>query len=69
MGLLVIRCKIDVSNLIFDLKHTPIFEWCIVGCGSKNIHQKTCIVKRLDYVLTNLNIAMSIIGGTYMTIN
>ena len=29
------------------LNPTPMFEWCLVRCGSKNIHQKyvcsTCV--------------------------
>lgn len=38
--------KVVVPNLVLDLKWTPIFELCIVGCGSKNKHtQKTCFRK------------------------
>ena len=35
--------KVDVHSLVFDLKLTPIFEWHIVGCESKNGHQKNVI--------------------------
>jgi hypothetical protein len=24
---------------------TPVFEWCLVKCGSKNGHQKMCLYK------------------------
>ena len=30
----------NVPSLITYLKQTPIFEWCVVRCGSKNGHQK-----------------------------
>ena len=33
------------------LIQTPIFEWCVVRCGSKNEHQKNMCQKRLDDVL------------------
>lgn len=32
--------KVDVPNLIFNLKPTPIFEGYMVGCESKNGHQE-----------------------------
>ena len=27
----------------------------MVRCGSKNAHQKTCVLKRLDYVIKFVN--------------
>ena len=38
--LFVVYGRVDVPNLVFDLKWTPIFEWCMVGCESKNGHQQ-----------------------------
>jgi hypothetical protein len=35
--------KVDVPNSVSDFKCSPIFECYMVGCESKNIHQKyTC---------------------------
>jgi hypothetical protein len=32
--------------------HTPIFEWYVVKCGSKDGHKKRYVVKkRLEYVV------------------
>ena len=33
---LIDSCKMDVPNSTFDLKRTVVFEWCMVGCESKN---------------------------------
>lgn len=30
--------KLDVPNSVFDLERTPLFEWCILECESKNGH-------------------------------
>ena len=32
--------KVDVPNPMFDLKRLPIFKCYMVGCESKNMHQK-----------------------------
>ena len=57
----------DVPNVVFDMKHTPIFEWSMVGCESRNIHQKyTCWKEtRLcaKILLTILDAIVNIIGG------
>ena len=35
--------KADEPCLVSNLKGTPILEWCMVGCKSRNNHQKyTC---------------------------
>ena len=39
-GLIISCTKIDVSNTVFGLEWTPIFEWCKLGCESKKGHQK-----------------------------
>ena len=32
--------KVDEPNLVTYLNWTPIFEWCVVRCGSMNGYQK-----------------------------
>jgi hypothetical protein len=32
--------KVDMSALVFQVKRTPIFELCTVGCESMIDHQK-----------------------------
>ena len=53
--------KVDMHALITYLNQKPILECYVVRCGSKTIHQKTCVYKSLDHIV-NTN------GGTYMTI-
>ena len=63
--------KVDVHYLVFDLKHTLVFEWCIVGCKSRNGHPKKCAEKRLDcmfIIVKHLKIAVNITEGTSTTI-
>ena len=43
--------KVDVPNLVFDLKYTPIFEWYMVGNNVRTDTKKIGVEKRLDYVL------------------
>ena len=33
-------CKVDMFDGFFDVKWTSLFEWCMGGCESKNMHQK-----------------------------
>ena len=43
--------KVSGANLV---NWTPMFEWCVVGCGFKNEHRMewiSCVQKILDYVL------------------
>ena len=35
----MILAKVDVPNLVIDLIWTPVFEWYVVKCGSKNRYQ------------------------------
>ena len=46
--------RVYVRNSVFDLKRTPIFVQCMVGCESKNAHQKTCVEKKWDLHDQNL---------------
>ena len=36
---------VNVPNPSYDLKWTPIFQWCMVGCESKSGHQKDMLEK------------------------
>ena len=63
-----------MSNLVTYLYRTCIFEWYVVGCGSKNKYQKDvmCLkeieVRAQTMILTILSSIVNIIGGAYMTI-
>ena len=55
-------------NSINYLKQTPIFEWCVLRCGSKNGHQKDImhfkeIGLRAQNLLTILGSIFNMIGG------
>ena len=55
-----------MPNSITYLNWTPIIEWYVVWCGSKNKYQKAIFNKRWDYVLkmvTILGSITNIIGG------
>ena len=49
---------------------TPIPEWYVVRCGSKNGHQKDMCSKeielRVQNILTILSLIIDVIGETYM---
>ena len=47
--------KVNVPNLVTPLNWTLVFEWYVVGCGSKNGYQKDTCQKRLDYILFKLH--------------
>ena len=32
--------KVSRTNSVSHFQQTPIFEWCVVRCGSKNAHHK-----------------------------
>ena len=38
--------NVDVLNLITYRNRTPIFEWYVVRCGSKNNYQKKHVYER-----------------------
>jgi hypothetical protein len=57
-----------MPNSVFGLKHAPIREWCMVGCDSKNGHQKE-IGLRAQTSLSIVDVKVNIIGwGTYIII-
>jgi hypothetical protein len=54
------------------LNHTPIFEWHVVWCGSKNGYKKHMCLKAIRLHAQNMRAIMNSIakligGGTYMT--
>ena len=54
--------KVSEPNLVTHLKWTPIFECCMVRCGSGTNTKKTYVLKRLDSFVHNLFIILDIIG-------
>ena len=54
------------------LKHTLVFEWCVIKCGCKNIHQKDMRLKEIRLhahrLLMILDSIVNIIGEVYMAI-
>ena len=43
---------VDMPNLVSYFIRTPIFEWCVIRCGFKNINTGNPYVQKiLDYVL------------------
>lgn len=63
--------KVDVCNANVAIMWTPIIEWFIVRCGSKNGYQKDMCLKVIGLcahnILTILGSIVYMIGGTYMT--
>ena len=60
--------NVNVPNLVTCLNHTPIFQWYVVRCGSKNRYQKGIMcLKEIGLHVLDL-IVNKIKGGTYMTI-
>jgi hypothetical protein len=58
---------------MFDLKWTFVFEWYMVGCASKNGHQKEMCQTKIGLHAQNLFTILDAIGsqhnrGTYMII-
>ena len=48
----VCTSKVDVPKWDTTIIHTPIFEWYVVKCESKNGHKKRHLVKKiLEYVV------------------
>ena len=59
MGSFTCQCimvHFRVCNLVIFLNQTPIFDWCVVKWGSKNIKYKTTCLKEIGlYVKILLN--------------
>lgn len=56
--------EIDMPNLGYDLKRTLSFEWCMVGCVSKNNYQEDIVLHAQNFS-TILDIIINIVetGG------
>ena len=68
MRSLLLECyKVDVPNLDTYLNWTPIFEWRMVWCGSKNGYQEDMYVEEFrphaQNMITILDSTVHIIGG------
>jgi hypothetical protein len=60
--------KVSEPNSGTYFKWTPIFEWCVLSCGSKDGHQKDImhleeIGLRVQQLLTMLDWIFNMIGG------
>ena len=59
--------KLSGPTPVTYLERTPIFEWCMVRCGSNNRHQKDMCLKEfgmhVQNLLTILDLIVNIIGG------
>ena len=63
--------KVNMPKSNTTLIWTPMFEWYVVWCGSKNWHPKEICLNeiglRAQNMLTILGSRVNMIGGTYMT--
>jgi hypothetical protein len=63
--------EVDMPNLVSSLNWTPIVEWCVVKCGSKNGYPKDMCLEKIGLCAQNsmafLGSTINIIGGIYMT--
>ena len=55
--------KVDMLNLVNNLKQTHVFVCCMIGCESKNGHQKYLCWKKLYYLLNWFLTRQDIIGN------
>ena len=39
--------KVSRPNSVTHPNQTPIFEWCVVKCGSKYVHQKDMCLRKI----------------------
>jgi hypothetical protein len=53
-----LMCKVAWCCSTTPRMWTPIFEWCVVRCGSKNAHQK-CIMFRRDWTTCSKYVNLS----------
>jgi hypothetical protein len=51
--------KVDMSNLVPSLNHTPIFEWYVVKCGSKNKYQNDSRLKEIVLGAPNITTTLA----------
>ena len=51
---------VAIPNSMFDLQHTPIFEWCMVGCESNEHKKNTCLINHIWNIWIERNDWLSI---------
>ena len=54
---------------VIDLKHAPVFDRCVVGCGSENGHQKNMFLEDIGVrvgIVLNSRFNSQHIGGTIL---
>ena len=65
--------KVGVPNTVTYLKWTPIIEWCVVWCESKNRSQKDTCSKEIGLHVQNMRIILGLIviwlGGSTWPLN
>lgn len=54
-----------MHNLVTSLNRTPIFDWYVVRCSSKNIHQKDMFIKK-DKITCSQNECHSKFNGQHI---
>ena len=63
--------NVDVPKSTTETTWTPLFEWYVVRCGSKNWHQNDLYLNetgmRAQNMLTILGSLINVIDGAYMT--
>jgi hypothetical protein len=63
----LITTKAEVPNYNTTIIWTPIFEWYVVGCGSKNRHQNDTYFKEIGLhardLITILGAIVNVIWG------
>ena len=47
-------CRVNAPNSVSYLDRSPVFEWCVVMCGSKNGNQKDMYLKEFGLHAQNL---------------
>jgi hypothetical protein len=62
--------KVDVPDSFTYLNQTPIFDWYVIRCGSKNKYQKDMCLKESELHAQNMitilgSIVINIMGDVY----
>ena len=57
--------KVCICYYVIYLNWTPIFEWCVVRCKSKNGHHKVTCLKEIELCLLRLLIILHLILVEY----
>ena len=60
--------KANLPNFVCDLKHTLVCEWFVIGCESKNEHQRNTCSNEIGLHVNHSKCIVNIHWGTYMII-